>query len=244
MYEQLKKLIPKAFIKKNEKLLRNLISIFYRGNKFQCNICGFKMSNFIRLKNTDKLCPKCGSLARTRKLWDLLESEVSGKTVLHFSPSLTLKTKMESVHDIHYITTDYEGEFAAAKRLNIESIDEPNDVYDLVICFHVLEHIEHDIKAMEELFRIIRPKGKCIIQTPFKTGEIYENEQIKTEEDRVIHFGQRDHVRIYSVEGLMKRLEGVGFHTELKEFNVEADNTYGFNPSEQIIIAKKPLMNN
>jgi len=107
-----------------------------------------------------------------------------------------------------------------------------------VICYHILEHIEDDIKAMKELNRILKPKGECIIQTPFKTGEIYENEEVKTEEERLIHFGQKDHLRIYSVKGLMNRLESVGFQTKLKEYK-EIDNNYGYNINEKVIIAEK-----
>ena len=244
MYEKLKKIIPEKFLKKNQRFLRNLISIFYIGSKYQCNICDFKMSHFVKLKNEDKLCPKCGSLARTRKLWDLLKNDVENKTILHFSPSPSLRTKIELLNGIKYVTSDYAGEFEATKKLDIESINEPNDNYDLVICYHILEHIKNDIEAMKELYRIIKPKGKCIIQTPFREGEIYENDEVKTDKERLIHFGQRDHLRIYSVEGLMNRLKSAGFQTKLKEYETVDNNNYGFNPNEKVIIAEKPVSNN
>ena len=66
--------------------------------------------------------------------------------------------------------------FKARKALDIENIEEPNsNTYDLIICYHVLEHINKDLKAMSELFRILKPGGKVYIQTPFKEGVIYEN---------------------------------------------------------------------
>jgi len=241
MYELVKKIIPRKIIKQNETLLRNIISVAYRGNKYQCSICNFSMSNFITLNNNDKLCPKCGSLARTRKLWTVLENRIEGKKILHFSPSKSIKTKLESFKNIDYITTDYAGEFDATKRLNIESIDEPNDEYDLVICYHVLEHIDNDIKAMKELIRILKPGGLCFIQTPFKSGDIYENDAIKTDEERLVHFGQEDHVRIYSVEGLINRLNNVGFSTTLMEYNEVENNSNGFNTEEKVIIAQKTI---
>ena len=244
MYGKIKRLIPNVIIKRNEKLLRTLISIVYIGNKYQCNICHFKMSNFIKLENNNKLCPKCGSLGRTRRLWSLLENEIQGKKILHFSPSKSIKTKIESYSNSKYITSDYAGEFDAMKKLNIESIDEPKDEFDLVICFHILEHVENDIKAMKELQRIIKPKGMCIIQTPFKTGDIYENNAVKTDQERLIHFGQKDHLRIYSAEGLMKRMESVGFQTRLKEYNEVENNRNGYNIDEKLIIAEKSVTNN
>ena len=72
--------------------------------------------------------------------------------------------------NVTYITTDYADEFEAMKCLNIEAIDEPDNQYDIIICYHVLEHIQNDIKAMDELKRITKPGGICIIQTPFKKG--------------------------------------------------------------------------
>lgn len=245
LYKKIRRFIPERIIKlckQNEELSRSFISIPYIGNKYICNICNFKMSKFVKLENQDQLCPKCASLGRTRRLWSLLEDEIKGKKILHFSPSKSLKNKLESLDDIEYITTDYLGEFEAMKQLNIESIDEPNEEYDLIICFHVLEHIENDTKAMEELHRILKHGGMCLIQTPFKDGEIYENDAIKTVEERLIHFGQEDHLRIYSVEGLMNRLRNAGFKTRLLDYNENKENRNGYSINEKIIIAEKPVL--
>ena len=246
LYKKIKRFIPKRIIeqlKKNEKLSRSFIAIPYIGNKYFCNICNFKMSKFVKLENQDQLCPKCGSLGRTRRLWSLLENETQGKKILHFSPSKNMKKKLESLDDIEYITTDYSGEFDAMKKLNIESIDEPNEEYDLIICFHVLEHIENDTKAMEELLRILKQGGMCFIQTPFKVGEIYENDSVKTNEERLMHFGQEDHVRTYSVEGLINRLQNAGFKTRLLEYTENKENRNGYSIDEKIILAEKPVSN-
>ena len=241
MYEALKNLIPETLIKKNESLIRQLLSLFYIGNRFQCAVCEFKMSKFISLKKNDKLCPKCGSLARTRRLWQFIEPKVENVKILHFSPSKSIKKRLESLKNVTYITTDYAGEFEAMKRLNIEAIDEPDNQYDIIICYHVLEHIENDLKAMQELYRIANSGGTCIIQTPFKAGDIYEDSSLRTEEERLLHFGQNDHVRIYSAEGLMHRLSAVGFHTTKQSYKEVIDNRNGFSADEIIIIAKKPI---
>jgi len=243
LYEKIKhtikKIIPSSLIQRNEEALRKVVSLAYIGNKHQCNVCGFKMSKFITLANMDKLCPRCGSLPRTRRLWNLLENELQGKNILHFSPSKRLRKNIESIKNIQYTTTDYAGEFDAMKKLNIEDIDEPDNTFDLIICYHVLEHIEQDLTAMKELNRILKPNGICMIQTPFKDGAIYENENVKTEAERLAHFGQKDHVRIYSPQGLIDRLQSVGFKTDLKTYENSVDNKLGFSISEKIIIAQK-----
>ncbi len=134
MYEKIKKIIPRSLLLRNETLLRRIISLAYLGNKYNCNICNFKMKKFIVLENQDKLCPRCGSISRTRRLWTILENIISGKRILHFSPSKSIRSKLESVPEVEYITTDYVGEFDAIKSLNIESIDEPDNHYDIIIC--------------------------------------------------------------------------------------------------------------
>ena len=240
MYEKLKKLLPLGLLKKYESKIRAFIALLYVGKSFSCNLCDFKMSRFIVLKNQNKLCPKCGSLGRSRRLWSEISSDLDHKTVLHFSPPKRLSKKIKASNCKTYVTSDYAGEFKALKSLNIENIEEPNNTYDLIICYHILEHINKDLKAMSELFRILKPGGKGYIQTPFKEGAIYENPDITTPEDRLEHFGQDDHVRIYSAEGLIERLQSVGFYTELLSFKEEENNHYGFQTTEKIIVITKP----
>ena len=69
-----------------------------------------------------------------------------------------------------------------------------------------------------------------------------KNDKIKTEQEILKHFGQEDNLRVYSVEGLMDKLQSVGFNTNLKEYDTIGDN-YGLNKNEKIIIAKKPIQN-
>ena len=151
------------------------------------------------------ICPFCGSLSRTRRLWKLLfeDLNIKGK-VLHFSPSRSLYRRLKKIETIDYISTDFENEFLADQKYDITKLEIADNQFDFIICYHILEHIENDGQAMKELFRVLKPGGVAIIQTPFKEGEIYENDKIISPEDRKIHFHQEDHVRIYSVEGLKK----------------------------------------
>lgn len=244
MYEKLKRTVkwflPQKFIKNNESFFRSIVALKYRGDNFQCNICEAKLSRFILLKNGQKLCPKCGSLPRTRRLWAVLTEDSTFKTsdVLHFSPPKSLMNAITKYGVKKYVPTDYAGEFDALKQIDIEAIDEPSNSFDVIICFHVLEHILNDSKAIEELYRVLKSGGKCLIQTPFKSGDTYENPLIVDEEDRLLHFGQKDHVRIYSVEGLVKRLKNVGFTITVNDFKCEAENVHGYN-SEIVLFATK-----
>ncbi len=244
-YESIKKLakkfIPTRFFHRNQALIRKMVALRYMGSHYECNICAFKLSKFVKLSTGDLLCPNCGSLPRTRRLWEILQAELKagGKKVLHFSPMSAISKKLKNRENIIYITSDYNGDFDADKKLDIRKIDEPDEEYDLIICFHVLEHIPEDTEAIQELFRILRDGGKCLFQTPFKEGSIYENPIIQTPAERLQHFGQEDHVRIYSVEGLKERIKKEGFNVHILHYENCYDNRYGFKEKEVVIVGEK-----
>jgi SAM-dependent methyltransferase len=246
MYETFKNIItqivPRKIIFKQEETLRSWYSFFYGGNKFQCNICGKNLRKFITLSNADSLCPNCGSLKRNRRLWSLLETEflAPNMNILDFSPSRCLYRKMKKLETVNYQSTDLSGDFIADHQFDITHLNLADNTLDLIICYHILEHINDDIQAIKELSRVMKPGAKALVQTPFKEGEIYEDYSIVSNEGRLKHFGQEDHVRIYSVSGLTKRLESCGFLAEIKE-NFPAENKYDFDNEEKIIVITKPL---
>lgn len=237
-----KKLFPKKFLITQEALIRQAFAWYYKGNKYTCNICNVNLANFIKLENGDLLCPACGSLPRNRRLWQVLNNDVilQGK-VLDFSPSRCLYRKMKAQPGIDYVSSDFAGEFLADVQYDITNIPESHNEFDIIICFHVLEHVEQDLQAMRELFRILKPGGKCLIQTPFKEGDTYENQAIQTPEARLQHFGQEDHVRIYSVPGLKKRLEQAGFQVNINRHQPDQENRFGLKSEETILTAAKLL---
>ena len=243
MYKTLKKvvknMIPQKFLFENEVLLRSLICPLYKGENRACNICKKHLKDFVLVENGNLVCPVCGSLPRTRRLWKLLNENYLKPEikVLDFSPSRALYRKLKKNKNIHYFPTDFENEFLADYRFDINNIDSESERFDLIICYHILEHIDSDQQAMKELFRVLKTDGTCLIQTPFKDGETYEDFSIKTKEDRLKHFGQDDHVRIYSISGLKERLEKSGFLVDVQTF--PKDDFFGLSENEHILVCSK-----
>ena len=243
IYKSLKKIlhtfIPKSLLFKIEYPLRSIYYLFYKGDNYQCNICQKDIRNFIT-SHHDKICPRCGSLSRTRRLWQIIDAhfDLDKLSILDFSPSRSIY-RILNKEKFNYTSSDLSGDFISTVSYDITAIDAKDESYDLIICYHVLEHVENDIKAMQELKRVLSRNGSCVIQTPFKTGEIYEDYSIKTPEQRLKHFGQDDHVRIYSAIGLKERLENVGFKVKLKSFEEKPENRNGFKEKELLLICQK-----
>ncbi|MBV2196043.1 MAG: class I SAM-dependent methyltransferase [Flavobacterium sp.] len=243
MYNLLKnsitRFIPKKLLFRIEPILRKCYAVTKQGSNHECVICDFKASDWVQLPNNDLLCPNCGSLARDRRLWQILKEQYikSNIQVLDFSPSRPIYRNWKKEKNVNHIASDLSGDFMADVAYDITQIVEKENTFDLIICYHILEHVIDDVKAMSELYRVLKPNGTVLIQTPFKEGEIYEDYSITSEAERLLHFGQEDHVRVYSVEGLKTRLESVGFDVIVNRF--ERDTYLGFSANEIVILASK-----
>lgn len=243
MYNLLKnsitRFIPKKLLFRIEPILRKCYAVTKQGSNHECVICDFKASDWVQLPNNDLLCPNCGSLARDRRLWQLVKENYikNDIQILDFSPSRPLFRKWKKEKNVNHIASDLSGDFMADVAYDITQIVEKENTFDLIICYHILEHVIDDVKAMSELYRVLKPNGTVLIQTPFKEGEIYEDYSITSEAERLLHFGQEDHVRVYSVEGLKTRLESVGFDVIVYRF--ERDTYLGFSANEIVILASK-----
>ena len=90
-----------------------------------------------------------------------------------------------------------------------------DNTFDVIFCNHVLEHVADDKKAMSELHRVMKPGGFGIFQVPidYNRETTLEDPNITSEEDRVKHYWQKDHVRLFGLDYLSK-LESVGFEAQ------------------------------
>ncbi len=240
LYNKLKGLFPKEFLIKNELFFRKFIWIFYLGNNHQCTICDKKFRKFLLNQRGEKLCPSCGSMPRDRRLFQQFKKEFSEKKeirLLDFSPSRSLYRQIKETKNIKYFPTDLSNDFIAEYHYDITQIPVEDNYFDCIFCYHILEHIEEDDIAMRELFRVLKKGGKAFVQTPFKEGDIFENPDFKTETERLEHFGQVDHVRIYSVSGLEKRLKNAGFGVVVNSY--DEDKYYGFRKDERVLLLNK-----
>lgn len=50
---------------------------------------------------------------------------------------------------------------------DIHNLPFSNNTQDAILCLAVLEHVHNPIRAMEELYRVLKPGGKLLIYVPF-----------------------------------------------------------------------------
>ena len=236
------KILPSKLIMSQELRLRRILSMAYRGEKHECSVCESKLSSFPKVQ-TGQICPVCGSLERTRLLTKLLSLDFSRDKlrVLHFSPHQSLSKKLGAFYQ-HYSSSDFQNP-KMDYQFDIQKISIESESYDLIICFHVLEHIPDDRKAISELYRVLAKNGTALIQVPFKEGETIEDPSISDPKKRLELFGQEDHVRYYSLDGLTQRLNKSGFQCEIVQtvdlLNEKQTQRLGINKDQIIVKAVK-----
>jgi len=234
-------------------ILKKIRSVIYRithaGNERECPLCGAHYSRFGKggvEKRDDAQCMNCGSLERHRFLWLYLLSEYNiaqqkNLSVLHFAPEKYLEYKLRKLSR-QFITADLEGNKVD---LRIDITDTPfNDhSFDLILCSHVLEHVNNDRKALSELLRILKADGKALIIIPVERETTFEDPSVTEPEERLKIFGQRDHVRIYGADFINRLIEsGFKVKTYLPKdiFSEDEQIKYGIKiESDRLYICSK-----
>jgi len=228
-----------------------LITIRYFGLRFKCPCCGGHFHTFLPFE-TDRKCPRCGCLKRHRLLWLYLKEKTDFLTghrkVLNVSPLPFFQKKCKNLKNLDYISVDISSPTSMI-RMDITNIAMSDNQFDCIICYHVLEHIPNDTKAMRELFRVLKPGGWGILQSPVRhdLDKTFEDPNIVSPEERKNVFGQRDHVRIYGRD-YKNRLERAGFIVKLDNFVKELEEDeikrYDLPKNEMIYFCAKPEPHN
>jgi ubiquinone/menaquinone biosynthesis C-methylase UbiE len=163
--------------------------------------------------------------------------------VLHFAPEQAFYKKFRKLKNLDYVTTDLNSPLADVKA-DICNLPFEDASFDVIFCNHVLEHIPDDTKAMQELFRILRPGGWGIFQIPLdlKRETTFEDDSITDKKERAKIFGQYDHVRIYGRD-YFDKLRNIGFKVEEVDYTatmtLEDIETYRLADGEIIPLVRK-----
>lgn len=214
--------IPRPFLIKISFLIRPFLVLVFKGNTYEDPIDGKRFSKFLPYgygkQRPNVLSPSTLSLERHRLLWLFLKNETDffnkPLKVLHFAPEQAFYKRFKNLKNLDYTTTDLNSPIADVKA-DICDLPFQNNIYDVVICNHVLEHIQDDTKAMREIFRILKHGGMAVLQIPqdLDRAKTYEDDSITDPQERAEIFGQYDHVRIYGRD-FFDKLRTIGFKVD------------------------------
>ena len=176
--------------------------------------------NYEMLNLREYTCPNCGSADRERafalvmkkilpqnkkiRILDIAPRSCITDFIKKNFPQADYKTA-----DLFMAEADYKLDICDMKEIADGSTD-------FFICSHVLEHVNDDLKAMNELRRILSNDGCGIVIVPLNLNqtEIDEDPNCTDIAERWRRFAQGDHVRAYSKAEFLRRLESAGFNIE------------------------------
>lgn len=182
-----------------------------------CNLCGWAGSRFAShmapgYLDRNAFCPRCKAYARHRGFAWLLAERLGpeldalgtrGGRRLLFAPETGLRQLLAG-----YVGA-FEGVDIDAGRAGVDLVADAQDLpiedgsVELVVSFHVLEHIPDDALALSEIARILTPTGRLLLCAPMAFASA-----------TTLEFGEaradlNDHWREYGTD-LRERLNAAG----------------------------------
>ena len=245
------KKFPRSFLQIISKPIFVIITLLSRGDKVFCPICEIKLKKFFpygRKTRENALCPNCLSLERHRLLFlylknktDLFKKKIH---LLHIAPEQCFINIFSDYNNIKYTSGDLYSPLAKIK-MDIHEMPFQNETFDVILCNHVLEHVDDDKKAMREIKRVMKKGGFSILQVPFYhpiPNKTLEDLSITSPSEREKVYGQADHLRKYGKD-YDKRIISQGMKVNkskfIDSFTIKEKEFYGLQENEIIYYCYK-----
>ncbi|MCH8545296.1 MAG: methyltransferase domain-containing protein [Cryomorphaceae bacterium] len=252
LFKFLLKYIPRPWLIRLSYPAKAVLPLLLRGNRYIDPIDGKGYRKFLPYGYGDRqrpnvLAPGSLSLERHRLLWLYLKRHTdfftAEKSMLHVAPEQCFYKRFRNMKNLNYVTADIESPLADLK-FDLHDIPLPDNTYDVIFCHHVLEHVDDDIRCMQELRRVLKPGGMAIMQVPqdINRAETFSDSSITDVQERIRLFGQYDHVRVYGLD-YPQRLESAGFKVDTyffeKDLSQEDIDRYRLMPGERLYTCTK-----
>ena len=222
IFKRILNTVPRPLLIRLSYIARPFLEFWLKGNRYTDPIDGKTFKKFLPYgyenPRENVLSPSTLSLERHRLLWLYLQNETdffsAKKKVLHVAPEQAFYKRFRQLNNLDYTTTDLFSPLADVKA-DICDLPFENNTYDVIFCNHVLEHIPDDTKAMQELYRVLKPGGMAILQIPqdLSRAKTFEDHSITDPKERAKIFGQYDHVRVYGYD-YFEKLRSLGFNVK------------------------------
>ena len=194
-------------------------------------------------------CPWCRCHDRERHLFLYMSrtgllDEMQGKVVVHFAPERRLTGIIADARPARHIKCDLFPKGADVQREDLLDMSFPSGSVDLFIANHVMEHVDDDRRAIEEIVRVLKVGGQAILQTPFSPvlTRTWDDAGIVSGAARLQAYGQADHVRLYGRD-IADRFAAFGLSPRVRSHDdVLADidaRAVGVNPREPFLLFER-----
>jgi hypothetical protein len=216
-------------------------------NKMRENGFPYPISQFETINEAAYSCPKCQASDRDRfyaLFFEPVFVRLNHALPFHFlevAPARALSGWIKShPHIVHRSCDLYMPE--ADDKADLHNLPYRDGSFDFILCSHVLEHVDDPVKATSEMRRVLKPDGVAVIMAPIVRAilDTYENPAAVTPEDRWKHFGQDDHVRLFSKFGFVDTIRRGGLDVQQVPVSdmmaAEACETHGIAPGSVLYL--------
>ena len=188
----IKKILEERIIMLGKEVI-NKISRISNGieSKKECYICNRTFNHFTKFRGGLKTksefrkslqivgsdvdnfgCMYCGSHDRERHLYMYFDKlniwpKLKDAKILYFAPERNLPAKISEQSPLECITADLHPKTEDVKKIDATKVPFSDEKFDFVIANHILEHIPNYSKALSEFYRVLKPGGVAILQTPY-----------------------------------------------------------------------------
>jgi SAM-dependent methyltransferase len=194
-------------------------------------------------------CPACLSHDRERHLWLYLQASgllemMRDARILHFAPEWHLSHKIAAQNPPQYIKADLYPTAPDIQTVDLLAMPFADASFDFLIANHVMEHVDDDQQALGEICRVLKPGGWAILQTPYSASlqHTWEDRGIQTPQQRLVAYGQEDHVRLYG-QDIFQRFAQAGFVNHVQQhaalLHDYPASRYGINADEPFMLFRK-----
>jgi len=240
------RIIPRHYLQHVSHFFLQIFSLFLRGNKYEDPINGItyrKLLPYGRLKSRENaLAPDSMSLERHRLMWLFLKERTnffnSNLKFLHIAPEYCFIKIFKNMKNLDYTTGDLISPWADVK-MDVHNIPFAENTFDVVICNHVLEHVDDSDVVMKEFYRVMKPGGWGIFQVPIdlESKTTKEDKSITDPKERERLYWQSDHLRLFGLD-YPDKLRNAGFKVTESNFinQIEKDLIIRYAlPKDEII---------
>jgi SAM-dependent methyltransferase len=174
-----------------------------------------------------------------------LWKRLSDACILHFAPESDLSRRIKTENPRLYVMGDLYPDEATVEKIDVTGISFPDCHFDVLICNHVLNCAKDDRKALSECFRVLKPGGWLVLQTPYSTvlRHSFSDPALNSRRLRFYYYGDPNFCRIYG-QDLFERIRGAGFELELVSHGQHLSEMnatyYGVSEAEEFLLIRRP----